>query len=298
MGGNLNSSLPAGLSEAGTGLYIAWWLYLIVILIGLGLSVFFFLRYSAARRRASLPPVPGAPPPLAGQAAAGNGNGFLIAGIGSAVLLVLAPLIVMLVLQPWSGSGSWIVGRWSERPGCMGDTIEFTRDGTLMAEGRSGHYQLEGDQLTFNGLTQTVRHDGDRFSARSETFYRCGGSATAAATGAPFGEPSAPPAPSPSPYPSPSMPPAPTPAPAYAGWLVGRWSDSDCMRAMEFRADGTATTANGQPATYQVYQNGQGVHITINSSGRQLMGYMDPTPSGAVIRAYRPASQTINLRRC
>ncbi len=98
--------------------------------------------------------------------------------------------------------------------------------------------------------------------------------------------------------PSPQGPPASTPAPAYASWLIGRWSDSNCQRAMEFRADGSATTANGQLATYRVYPNGQGVHITIDSAGQQIAGYMDQTPSGAILRAYRPSARTVTLSRC
>lgn len=302
MGGNLNSSLAPGLpAPAGGGLYIAWWLYVIVILIGLALSVFLFLKHSAARRLAALPPVPGAPPPLAGTLPPGGGKGFLIGAIASALLLVLAPLVVMLILQPWNSSDSWIVGRWSERPGCVGDSVQFTRDGSVISAMRNGPYRLEGDQLTFDGRTQTIRHDGDTMSVGSETLYRCGGAASTAAGGAPFG---APPAPAPSPYaqqapaPSSGYGPAATPAPAYASWLVGRWSDRNCQRAMEFRADGTATTANGQPATWRVYPNGEGVHITIDSGGRQIAGYMDQTPSGAVLRAYRPNTQTVNLSRC
>lgn len=304
MGGNLNSSLRSGLPESGTGLFIPWWVYLIVILIGLGLTVFFLIQSASAKRRATVPLQPGAPPPLPGAAPVGNGKGYLIAGIVSALLLVLAPLIVMLILQPWNGGGSWIVGRWSERPGCGGDIVEFTRDGNIIAERGSGPYRLEGDRLTFNGRTEMVSHSGDSFAIDNETLYRCSGSdsATAGGTSAPFRTPS-PPSPTPTPYappsmPSPQGPPASTPTPEYASWLIGRWSDSNCQRSMEFRADGSATTANGQLATYRVYPNGQGVHITIDSAGQQIAGYMDRTPSGAILRAYRPSARTVTLSRC
>ena len=285
---------------------IPWWAYVIVILIGLGLAIFCFVQYSAARRRAAMtalagsppplpgapPPLPGAPPPLAGSPPPGTGNGFLIAGIASAVLLVLAPLIVMLIMQPWGDN--WIVGRWSARPGCVGETVEFTSGGTLLADGRSMPYRVEGDRVTVNGRTQTVRHDGDRLSTDSETLYRCSGSGAATATGT-----STPLTPAPLPTPAPSYA-APTAAiPDYARWLVGRWSDSNCSRAMEFRSDGTATTANGQAATFTVTPNGAGVGIVIQSGGQRVAGYMDPSgASDAVLRAYQPNVQTLNLHRC
>lgn len=297
-----NGLIAIGQTDGGFLSGIPWWAYAIVILIGLGLSSFCFIQYRAARRRAVImplpgapPPLPGAPPPLAGSPPPGAGSGFLIGGIASAVLLVLAPLVVMLIMQPWGDN--WIVGRWSTRPGCVGETVEFTSAGTLIADGRSRPYRVDGDQVTVDGRTQTVRHDGDRIIAGNETFYRCSGSEAATAPPAP------PPAPSPSPYGSSSAPPPPsmstaTPPPAYASWLIGRWSDSNCRRSMEFRADGTATTANGQPATYLVTPNGQGVHITIESGGQQVRGWMDQTPSGAILRAYRPAQREFNLVRC
>jgi hypothetical protein len=203
-------------------------------------------------------------------------------------------------MQPWGDN--WIVGRWSARPGCVGDTVEFTSGGTLIADGRSMPYRVEGDRVTVNGRTQTVRHDGDRLITDNETFYRCSGSGAATAMGTSSPLTPAPP-PSPSPYGSASASPPPsmstsTPTPAYASWLIGRWSDSNCQRSMEFRADGTATTANGQPATYVVAPNGQGVHITIDSGGQQVRGWMDQTPSGAILRAYRPSTREINLIRC
>ncbi len=87
--------------------------------------------------------------------------------------------------------------------------------------------------------------------------------------------------------------------PSYAMWLVGRWSDSDCSRAMEFRSDGTATTANGQPATFTVTPNGAGVGIVIQGGPQPIAGYLDPDgDSGAVLHAYSPNQQTVNLRRC
>src|SRR5207237_5455667 len=126
--------------------------FVIVILVGLGLSIFCFIKYSAARRRAAMqplpgspPPLPGAPPPLAGTPPPGSGSSFLIGGIASALLLVLAPLVAMLIVQPWA-SDSWIVGRWSERPGCVGETVQFTRDGAAISELRNGPYRLAADQ--------------------------------------------------------------------------------------------------------------------------------------------------------
>jgi hypothetical protein len=288
---------------------IPWWAYVIVILIGLGLSVFCFVQYSAARRRAAMmavpipgspPPLPGAPPPLAGSPPPGAGNGFLIGGIVSALLLVLAPLVVMLVMQPWGSN--WIVGRWSARPGCAGESVEFTSEGILLADGHSMPYRVDGDQVTVNGRTQTVRHDGDRLTTDNETFYRCTGSGGATAMGTP--------APSPSPYAPSPMPSAPAPAPTYgassvpvpdyANWVIGRWSaTSDCVRAMEFRADGTATNSSGEPATFTVTPNGTGVGIVIQGSSQRIAGYMDPEgPSAAILRAYQPSSVTLNLRRC
>jgi hypothetical protein len=295
---------------------IPWWAYVIVMLIGLGLSIFCFVQYSAARRRAAMtalagsppplpgapPPLPGAPPPLAGSPPPGAGNGFLIGGIAAALLLVLAPLVAMLIMQPWKGD-SWIVGRWSERPGCVGDSVEFTRDGALISQLRNGPYRLEGDQLTFDGRTQTVRHDRDSLSIGSETMYRCGGSESAAATPPPFGTPSAPSPSAPSPY-APERAPVPSttysdssmPAPSYASWLIGRWSDSDCRRFMEFRADGTATTANGQPGTFAVTRNGNGFGIVIRSGSQLVDGYIDQNgDSEAILRAN---GQTLRLRRC
>ena len=308
MGGNDASGFQPGLPPvSGGGSGLPWWVYLIIILIGVAVSIFCFVQYAAARRRAGLapalagpPPLPGAPPPPPAAPPPGTGNGFLVAGIGAALLLVLAPLVVMLIMKPW-GSDSWIVGRWSERPGCMGDTVEFTSGGTLIAEGRSGPYRLEGDQLTFNGQTQTVRREGDRIIARSETLYRCSGSDSSASTGTGTSGPLAPPsAPTGSAYDTPQRAHVPSQmTPSYASWLVGRWSDSDCSRSMEFRADGTATTANGQPATYTVTPNGAGVGIVIEGGGQRIAGYMDQDGgSGAVLRAYAPSQQTVNLRRC
>jgi hypothetical protein len=321
-----NGLVPMGQSDGGFLSGIPWWAYVIVILIGLGLSIFCFVQYSAARRRAAMmmplpgsppplpgapPPLPGAPPPLAGSPPplagpppSGAGNGFLIGGIMSALLLVVAPLVVMLIMQPWGGN--WIVGRWSAHPGCVGESVEFTSGGTLLADGHSRAYRLDGDQLTVDGRTQTVRREGDRFSVDNETFYRCSGSEAATATGTSSPLTQAP-APAPS-YATPTqrahipsdMGAAPsTPVPSYASWMIGRWSDSDCSRSMEFRADGTATTANGQPATFTVSPNGQGVLLRMQSGSQSIAGYLDRNgDSGATLLAYQPSQQTLNLRRC
>jgi hypothetical protein len=82
--------------------------------------------------------------------------------------------------------------------------------------------------------------------------------------------------------------------------VIGRWSaTSDCVRAMEFRADGTATNSSGEPATFTVTPNGSGVGIVIQGSSQRIAGYMDPEgPSAAILRAYQPSSVTLNLRRC
>lgn len=288
---------------------IPWWAYLIVILIGLGISIFCFVQYKAARRRAMVAPLPCSPPPLPGAPPPppaplpGAGNGFLISGIASGLLLVLAPLIVMLIMQPWGDN--WIVGRWSERPGCMGDTVEFTSGGMLISEGLTKAYRLDGDRITVDGRTETVQHDGDRLTVRSETMYRCGGSGAAGTSGS-SASLTPPPSSSGSGYDSPqrahvpsSMNMSSTPVPSYASWVVGRWSDSDCTRAMEFRSDGTATTANGQPATFTVTPNGPGVGIIIDGGPQRIAGYLDQDgDSGAILRAYAPNSQTLNLRRC
>src|SRR5207237_2916315 len=125
--------------------------------------------------------------------------------------------------------------------------------------------------------------------------YCCSGSWSAAATPAPFGTPSGP---GPSSYAPPSRPiaPASTPIPAYASWMIGRWSDSDCSRFMEFRSDGTATTANGQPATFTVTPNGVGVGIVIQGGSQRVDGYLDPDgDSGATLHAN---GRNIPLRRC
>ena len=166
MGGNHDSNLQAGLLPAagGGGFSIPWWVYLIVILIGVGLSAFLFVNYAAARRRATIPPPPGVMP-------AGDGSGLLIGAIACIVLLVVTPLILMLVLKP--GQGDWIVGRWSQTPGCMGDTVEFTRDGTVIADGERSPYRLEGDQISTDRRTMTIQHDGDQFTIQGRTFTRC-----------------------------------------------------------------------------------------------------------------------------
>jgi hypothetical protein len=78
---------------------IPWWLYVILILLGVALSLLFFILWGKARRRAAFQAPPGAP-------VSGTGTGLLVGAILTSVLLVLAPLIIMLVAQPWSRTGS------------------------------------------------------------------------------------------------------------------------------------------------------------------------------------------------
>lgn len=306
-----NGFAPMGSSGGSFLGGIPWWVYLIVILVGLAISIFCFVKYGAARRQAALaplpgsppplpgapPPLPGAPPPLAGTPLPGGGNGFLIGGIASAALLVLAPLIVMLIVQPWNSN--WLVGRWGQNAACTGETVEFTSDGFVIARNDRKPYLLDGDQITVEGRTQTIRHDGDQFTVDGETFMRCSGSApqASAAPSTPVGAPAAPSMGTP---PSATGQAAGVPVPEYASWMLGRWSSgSDCTRSMEFRADGTATNSRGEPATFTVTPNGAGVGITIQAGGNRLAGYMDPDGgSGAILRAYEPSSETLNLHRC
>jgi hypothetical protein len=165
MESHVNSSLQPGLQSAsGGGFSIPLWVYLVVILVGVALAILFFLLSASAKRRASLPPMPGTAP-------AGNGSGFLIAGIASAILLVLAPLVVMLIMKPWAADS--IVGRWSLDARCTGEVIEFTSDGIATADGRSKPYRLEGDQLTVGELTQPIQHNGDQLTIEGRTLSRC-----------------------------------------------------------------------------------------------------------------------------
>lgn len=299
MGGSgqaANGFVPMGQASGGGFLSgIPWWAYVIVMVLGLAISVFCLVRHNMARRRAMAPPMPGSPPPLGGASAPGGGNGLLIAAVGATLLLVLAPLVLMLVMKPWNSN--WLVGRWSENPGCMGETVEFTSDGFAIARGDRKPYRLEGDRIIVNGQTETIQHDGDHFTVRGETFTRCSGTGSSVAAG------NAPPFGPPSPSTPPAMPSAPaSPVPEDATWVVGRWSrDGDCSTAMDFRADGTATTSSGQPATFRVTPIGEGasVGITVDSGGQRLVGEMEATgPSDAVLRASQPSVETLNLHRC
>ena len=86
--------------EAGVLAGIPWWVYLIVILVGVALTILFATLWLGNRRRAgSFPPGPGMHP-------ASSGTGLLMGAIVSGVLLVLAPLVIMLIAQPWNGSNS------------------------------------------------------------------------------------------------------------------------------------------------------------------------------------------------
>jgi hypothetical protein len=175
MGGSgtaANGFVPMGQSGGGFLSGIPWWVYLIVILVGLAISNFCLVKYGVARRRTTAAPIPGAPPPLPGATApGGGGSGFLIGGLAAGLLLVVAPLVVMLIMKPWGDN--WIVGRWSENPGCVGDSVEFGSDGFATFRGDRKPYTLEGHQITVNGRTETITHNGDQFTVDNETFNRC-----------------------------------------------------------------------------------------------------------------------------
>ena len=111
---------------------IPWWVYVIFMVLGLGLTILFAVLWAGARRRARM--YPGAP----------GGTGFLVGAILSFVLLLIAPLVAMLILQPWDS------GRSSR--GDRGDRGDFagTPSSTSTTDGR-WRVTFTVDNVTYSG---------------------------------------------------------------------------------------------------------------------------------------------------
>ena len=173
---------------------IPWWVYVIVMVVGLALTILFALLFARAKRRpAAAPTVPGGPPVRTG------GTGFLVGAIVSLLLLLITPLVIMLVAQPWNRSSSysrasdrsyddedrdrsdrrdrrdrdtdrdrsvvddsddvsWVEGRWSDDPNCRNRVIEFNSGGTGTARDDDRTEQMSWRQ-TGTGVTATVDND-------------------------------------------------------------------------------------------------------------------------------------------
>jgi hypothetical protein len=178
--------------------FMPWWAYVIIMVVGLALTILFAILWTSARRR---PQWPGGP-------SGTGGTGLLIGAIISFLLLVLTPLVLMLILQPWDSGG----------------------------RGRSGDL------------------DAPMGSAAAGTI------------------------------------------PANASFLVGKWSgEPDCVRQMEFRADGSMVNHRGQIASWSA--EGSPPMVTLNIPGSVVRGELEETMGGARIKGAGPG-QEMNLYRC